>query len=122
MEVVGHTVKCPRRVEGSVFTHNAREDDTAEDGLGCIYCGSMLEPQFLEAIEAGEKLGPTDKTYKVYVSWKGRIKFYFQHLSPEGRARFIALLNEKKLNIGVPGHFYVLPFFVASRSAEVTIP
>lgn len=39
-------------------------------------------------------------------------KFYFQHMSKEGRQRFVALLNAKKLKIGYPGHFYVLPFFV----------
>lgn len=40
-------------------------------------------------------------------------KFYFQHLSVDERKRFIELLNAQKLNIGVPGHFYRLPFFVS---------
>lgn len=103
-------MKCPRRVEGP-FTYNEREDDSDPDGVGCIYCGSMLEVPFFEAIAANEKLGPTDKSYKVYVTWKGRIKFYFQHLSEEGRKRFIEMMNAGTLNVGVPGHFYVLPFF-----------
>lgn len=38
-------------------------------------------------------------------------KFYFQHLSEDGRARFVTLLNAKKINLGYPGHFYRLPFF-----------
>lgn len=38
-------------------------------------------------------------------------KFYFQHLSPEQQTRFIELINEKKVKIGMPGHFYNLPFF-----------
>lgn len=38
-------------------------------------------------------------------------KFYFQHLD-DGRARFVELLNAKRINIGPPGHFYQLPFFV----------
>lgn len=38
-------------------------------------------------------------------------KFYFQHLSVDERKRFVELLNAKKLNIGYPGRFYVLPFF-----------
>lgn len=38
-------------------------------------------------------------------------KFYFQHLSPEQRTRFVELINERKMKVGMPGHFYVLPFF-----------
>ena len=38
-------------------------------------------------------------------------KFYFQHLSQEGRDEFLRLLNECKVKIGMPGYFYVLPFF-----------
>lgn len=38
-------------------------------------------------------------------------KFYFQHLSPAQRMRFVELLNEKKLYINEPGRFYRLPFF-----------
>ncbi len=38
-------------------------------------------------------------------------KFYFQHLDDDGRTRFVELLNARVLNIGVPGHFYVMPFF-----------
>ena len=41
-----------------------------------------------------------------------REKFYFQHLSDEQQQRFIDLLNARKLNIGIPGHFYQPPFFV----------
>jgi len=43
---------------------------------------------------------PTDET-----------KFYFQHLDEEQKQRFIELHNEGKLKIGMPGHFYALPFF-----------
>lgn len=39
-------------------------------------------------------------------------KFYYQHLSRMQRSEFVALLNEKKINIGYPGHFYSLPFFI----------
>jgi hypothetical protein len=38
-------------------------------------------------------------------------KFYFQHLTPEQRIRFVELLNANKLSLEYPGHFYVLPFF-----------
>ena len=44
-------------------------------------------------------------------------KFYFQHLSEEGKTEFLAMLNSSMANIGMPGHFYVLPFF-ASREAR----
>lgn len=39
-------------------------------------------------------------------------KFYFQHLSADEQQRFIDLYNAKKMNIGYPGHFYRLPFFM----------
>lgn len=38
-------------------------------------------------------------------------KFYFYHLSEEEQLKFIDLLNRKEVNIGIPGYFYVLPFF-----------
>ena len=39
-------------------------------------------------------------------------KFYFQHLSDDERTKFIELLNAHELVIGMPGHFYQLPFFI----------
>lgn len=44
-------------------------------------------------------------------------KFYFEHLSRAERERFVQLLNEKKLQIGYPGYFYRLPFFVTPAPA-----
>lgn len=38
-------------------------------------------------------------------------KFYFQHLDDAGRQRFVQLYNERKMNLGYPGHFYTRPFF-----------
>lgn len=38
-------------------------------------------------------------------------KFYFQHLSEAQRTRFVELINSKVMKVGMPGHFYVLPFF-----------
>lgn len=85
-----------------------------EDGT-CSFCGSLSEDAFFKAIEEGVKLTPTDKNYKVYVDVQvqGAGKFYFQHLSDEGRTKFIELHNAKKLNIGVPGYFYTPPFFAS---------
>jgi hypothetical protein len=39
-------------------------------------------------------------------------KFYFQHFDDEQQQRFINLLNARAVNIGFPGHFYALPFFI----------
>lgn len=119
-----------------------REDDT------CSYCGSLNPEVLMARLEAGDvELGPTDKSYKVYVRndggstfkqtfrdcprdaicsgpqdcthWVTRdrdeTKFYFYHLSPEQQARFIELYNEHKIKLGIPGHFYVLPFFCQRR-------
>jgi hypothetical protein len=34
---------------------------------GCSYCGSMHPDDFMEAVRNGLEIGPTDKSYKVYV-------------------------------------------------------
>jgi hypothetical protein len=39
-------------------------------------------------------------------------KFYYQHLSDEQRQEFVALVNDKTMKIGYPGHFYRLPYFM----------
>lgn len=68
-------------------------------------------------VDVGAEVGPTDKNYKVYVkhdSIKSPTgKFYFQHLDEDQKRGFIERLNERKVNIGYPGHFYVLPYFCA---------
>ncbi len=44
-------------------------------------------------------------------SEKQTAKFYFQHLSDEGRTKLIDLANKRAINFAYPGHFYVAPFF-----------
>lgn len=44
-------------------------------------------------------------------------KFYYQHLSEAQRDEFIDLINTKRMAIGYPGHFYVLPFFAQPRTS-----
>lgn len=44
-------------------------------------------------------------------------KFYFMHLSEEQMRRFVDLYNEKKLKVGMPGHFYRLPYFMRAADA-----
>ena len=161
---------CPRQANEATmiapFSHKAhwREDGT------CSYCGSLREEDFFAAIEAGEQLSPTDKSYKAYIEipdplvgemkitgwanfpqtgagwvhvtpesladlpegaadhmdkWvmptphgeKKTAKFYFQHLSDEGRGKLIDLVNAKAINFAYPGHFYVSPFFAAQKTA-----
>ena len=102
---------CPRRGE-SAGPFKLPEEDAWGEGKTCSYCGSLDPDVFLDRARKGEELGPTDKDYKVYVGKTDNEKFYFQHLGREQRVEFVRLMNEKKLNIGYPGHFYVLPFFV----------
>lgn len=139
------TMKCPRRAESHVVLPGDKTDEDYFDGDdSCSYCGSLNPDILMARIEKGDvELGPTDKSYKIYVRnkngekfkmWHTRkcpdvmtcdrktcehwtkterdeTKFYFQHLSQEQKVRFVELLNEKKLNIGMPGHFYVRPYF-----------
>jgi len=56
--------------------------------------------------------GPETCTHWVTREREGS-KFYFQHLSETQKRRFVDLLNEKKLHIGFPGHFYRLPYFIS---------
>ena len=131
--------------------------DTYRADDSCSYCGSLNPDILMARIEAGDvELGPTDKSYKVYIENKGgagfkqsyrdcvpdksvidgkevttkctgpdtcthwttrersSTKFYFQHLSEDQKKRFVELLNEKKIRIGAPGHFYTKPFFIKS--------
>lgn len=77
--------------------------------------------------ELGERDGKTpeqvaadlDEQWAKFPHFSGgpEAKFYYQHLSVEQQDEFIALVNERRMKIGYPGHFYVLPFF-ATRDAH----
>lgn len=112
---------CPRRMEEMGPWPREEGLDTFINDR-CSFCGSLSPELFLERVKAGDELGPTDKNYKVYIHKPPWGKFYFQHFSPEQCEEFVALLNDKKLHIGYPGRFYVLPFFirVEPRSDEPT--
>lgn len=112
---------CPRAQENgggpdSPFLPPMNGEMTWREDCTCSYCGSLSEDSLFQAIEAGVKITPTDKNYKIYVDVKvqGAGKFYFQHLSDEGRTKFIELVNARKLNLAAPGYFYVLPFFASA--------
>lgn len=109
----------------------------------CSYCGSLNPDDFMQALLNSDQLGPTDKSYKVYVGKEytdeGAIKhwlelmgfcdehkdlvkpahdyakFYFQHLSDQQKYDFVDLLNLKLIKIGYPGYFYRLPYFATSQ-------
>lgn len=112
---------CPRAVEDGATSPVFRfgtEHEWGPDGT-CSYCGSLSEARFFECVEEGMEVTPTDKSYKAYVRGAGGSptgKFYFQHLSEDGRNRFVELVNSKKMRLAYPGHFYVMPFFC--RRAE----
>jgi hypothetical protein len=66
---------CPRRQEGFSYGDPAN-DKWHEIDKDCTYCGSMNPDEFLERIRQGTiELGPTDKSYKVYVRNVGGEKF-----------------------------------------------
>lgn len=117
-------ITCPRRMEEMGPWKREEGLDQYKRGGGlvgqaraCSFCGSMPPEDFMQAVREGKEVGPTDKNYKAYVgAHEG--KFYYQHLSEEQRKEFIALLNEKKVSIGYPGYFYVLPFFVSYEATE----
>lgn len=120
------TFTCPRRLEnGNPEAYGGLNSDTYREGRGglvgqargCSYCGSMSPDDFMEAVRAGTKIGPTDKNYKAYVG-EMEGKFYFQHLSDDQKKEFIDLLNDKKVNLGYPGYFYNLPYFASVAPKE----
>lgn len=116
---------CPRRIETPPhFLERLGPHDKWVDrgtyGECCSFCGSMSPASLFELMTVyGVELGPTDKDYKVYikpdVSGVRDGKFYFQHFSEEDMHQFIDILNARnpKTRIGYPGHFYVMPFFMA---------
>ena len=100
---------CPRRQENPVQITDPKEDHWREDQT-CSYCGSLNPDKVMELLTAGVEVSPTDKNYKIYLSETR--KAYFQHFSQEQQKKFIEMLNEKKIKLGYPGYFYVLPFFI----------
>lgn len=75
------------------------------DHRGCSYCGSMDPEKFMQAVRDGVEVGPTDKSYKVYVGGAGQ-KFYTAHFAPEQAIEFRDLYLAGEVNMGYPGRFY----------------
>lgn len=93
--------------------HQASGNVSPYQYRSCSYCGSAHPDDLFLHIEAGKEIGPTDKTYKIYLDPNPN-KFYFQHLNTEQKRKFVDLLNANKLNIGFPGYFYVKPYFLVA--------
>lgn len=118
-------ITCPRRMTEWGGWERKEGLDRYERGGGlvgqrrsCSFCGSLPPGDFMEAVRAGAVLEPTDKPYKVYVGEPTTAKFYFQHLSEEQRREFFDLYVAEQINVGYPGHFYVLPFFMRRPAAD----
>lgn len=114
---------CPRASENGAVLEQFQPPFNGEmvwrEDRTCSYCGSLNPDALMERLEAGDvELGPTDKSYKVYVRdlthRRSDGKFYFQHFSREQQRRFIELYNARKIKMAFPGHFYVLPFFCSA--------
>jgi len=106
----GPRTTCPRRMEEFGPWERTEGLDTVTDDR-CSFCGSLTAAAFMERVRQGDEVGPTDKSYKAYLDnpWA---KFYFQHLTEEQRREFFELYRSKRLVIGYPGDFTVLPFFI----------
>ncbi len=120
---------CPRRMSDLGPWERKENLDTWTTGRGligqsaelsCNFCGSLHPDTFMAWVEAGGEVGPTDKNYKAYIhspatdaAPHGReAKFYYVHLGRDQKQRFIELYNDHTMKIGVPGNFYVFPFFM----------
>jgi hypothetical protein len=90
------------------------------DWVMCSFCGSLKPDHFLDRVREGWKIDPTDKTYKAYIHNPsgGQHKVYFQHLSEDQKREFVDLYNSGTVNLGVPGVFYVMPFFMRPVDSE----
>lgn len=103
-------MECPRRAEAP-FQITEPPDRWRDGGMGtqtrsCSYCGSAHPDDFMEAVRNHTKIGPTDKSYKLYIGdYDG--KFYTQHLDPDQGAEFIDLWAQQRINWGYPGGPYV---------------
>jgi hypothetical protein len=112
--------RCPRRMF-QVSAGQGVGPDTwvnRHDTRTCSYCGSLHPDDVITRLTAGEKAGPTDKNYKLYVG--SRDKACFQHFNKTHMDAFIALYNaasdnaegKPSMNVGTPGYFYQMPFFM----------
>ncbi len=90
------TFLCPRRIETPAhFNRLLPESDHWRPDGTWSYCGSLSPAKFFEAVEAGCQLGPTDKSYKVYVD--------LPHPDPKGMRVVSAITFEPDTGAGSGG-------------------
>jgi hypothetical protein len=85
----------------------------------------MKPSEMLDGIRAGWVIVPTDKPYKVYVrqpEHSSQNKAYLQHLSEDQKRDFIGLYNDRTMQLGEPGYFYTMPFFMRPITEEESSP
>lgn len=97
---------CPRRGEGPSGAYPGSDTWRREGKVGdvrvhtCSFCGSLRPADFLDMWAAGATVGPTDKSYKLYMDAAGQAvggagKLYTMHItSAEDQARFKALADD----------------------------
>ena len=116
-------MKCPGRLTSPQYVlKNLPNEDNWEyrsifknDELNkfCSFCGSLHPKIFLDLVEKGAILVPTDKNYKAYIEYQNSTsKFYFWHLSKSNISRYIKIAEQRKINFAFPGFFYKKPFFL----------
>lgn len=68
---------CPRGPgPGTVFKPPFNGEATWREDGTCSFCGSLNPDEFMRRLEAGDvEVGPTDKSYKVYVKNVGGAQF-----------------------------------------------
>ena len=114
----GEEFMCGRRHVGFPYSPTLAGPDYWRFNGTCSHCGSLSPDQLFKALEDGCEIGPTYKSYKIYIEGEkaprvgGAVKFYFQHLSEDEQRKFIGILNDGKIKFQYPGHFYVKPFFI----------
>lgn len=110
--------QCPRRDPAMDAVSNYPTIDSWREDGTCSYCGSMNPDKFMELVEQGAEVIPTDKNYKAYIrhGGHGQAKFYFQHLSKEQMAKFVDLYNAGTVKV-FGGFFYDAPFFMAAKAS-----
>lgn len=109
--------QCPRRDPAMDAVSNYPTIDSWREDGTCSYCGSMNPDKFMELVEQGVEVIPTDKNYKAYIrhGGHGQAKFYFQHLSKEQMVKFVDLYNSGTMKVS--GSFYNMPFFMVAKAS-----
>ena len=79
--------------------------------------GEPFQQTYRDCPEGSKCTGPDDCTHWVTCE-RRQAKFYFQHFSKEQMHRFVDMMNAQSLHIGMPAHFYVLPFFCSPVKPE----